>query len=287
MSQEHISAVRRRSRRPAHRVLADGRPGRAAGQARHGGPDRTRRHRAARKGDRQRQARSTAHEVELDEACNHVIAKRQPAAVDLRMIMTVVKTITDLERIGDEAKKIAKMARAHPWRRHARFVPRVDLRACRPTLRSAMLRKALDAFARLDLNLSAEVVRQDREVDAGFKAAMRQLITFMMEDPRTISSSLDLLFIAKLDRAHRRPRQEHLGVRGLPGQGPRRAAHRAGSDGEGSRALTQRFLPGVSATASAARSRPPGRRHRRRNASAPARPGTSGAAHRPGSGGSR
>ena len=135
------------------------------------------------------------HEVELDEACNNVIAKRQPAAVDLRMIMTVVKTITDLERIGDEAKKIAKMARAI----HAgdvRVLPRVDLR--RPAdIAVAMLRKALDAFARLDASVSAEVVRQDREVDAGFKAAMRQLITFMMEDPRTISSSLDLLFIAR------------------------------------------------------------------------------------------
>ena len=135
------------------------------------------------------------HEVELDEACNHVIAKRQPAAVDLRMIMTVVKTITDLERIGDEAKKIAKMARAiHDG--DIRVLPRVDLH--RPAeIAVSMLRKSLDAFARLDVTVSAEVVRQDREVDAGFKAAMRQLITFMMEDPRTISNSLDLLFIAR------------------------------------------------------------------------------------------
>ena len=135
------------------------------------------------------------HEVELDEACNNVIARRQPAAVDLRMIMTVVKTITDLERIGDEAKKIAKMAR-DVHRSEARAVPSVDLR--HPAeIAVAMLRKALDAFARLDVNASAEVVRQDRDVDAGFKAAMRQLITYMMEDPRTISSSLDLLFIAR------------------------------------------------------------------------------------------
>jgi phosphate transport system protein len=135
------------------------------------------------------------HEVELDEACNNVIARRQPAAVDLRMIMTVVKTITDLERIGDEAKKIAKMAR-DVHRSEARAVPNVDLR--HPAeIAVAMLRKALDAFARLDVNASAEVVRQDRDVDAGFKAAMRQLITYMMEDPRTISSSLDLLFIAR------------------------------------------------------------------------------------------
>ena len=90
------------------------------------------------------------HEVELDEACNHVIAKRQPAAVDLRMIMTVVKTITDLERIGDEAKKIAKMARAiHAGDIH--ILPRVDLR--RPAdIAVVMLRKSLDAFARLDVS---------------------------------------------------------------------------------------------------------------------------------------
>lgn len=135
------------------------------------------------------------HEVELDEACNNVIARRQPAAVDLRMIMTVVKTITDLERIGDEAKKIAKMARAlHTG--DSRSMPRVDLRGP-ADIAVAMLRKALDAFARLDVNSSADVVRQDQEVDAGFQAAMRQLITFMMEDPRTISSSLDLLFVAR------------------------------------------------------------------------------------------
>jgi phosphate transport system protein len=135
------------------------------------------------------------HEVELDEACNNVIARRQPAAVDLRMIMTVVKTITDLERIGDEAKKIAKMARdIHGG--DSLVVPRINLRTP-AEIAVSMLRKSLDAFARLDANTSAEVVRQDREVDAGFKSAMRQLITFMMEDPRTISSSLDLLFVAR------------------------------------------------------------------------------------------
>jgi phosphate transport system protein len=135
------------------------------------------------------------HEVELDEACNHLIARRQPAAVDLRVIMMVVKTITDLERIGDEAKKIAKMAKAlHSG--ETPFVPRVSLRHAADTA-LAMLRKALDAFARGDLQVSAEVVRQDKEVDAEFKSIMRQLITFMMEDPRTISRSLEVLFIAK------------------------------------------------------------------------------------------
>ncbi|HMX16535.1 MAG TPA: phosphate signaling complex protein PhoU [Rhodocyclaceae bacterium] len=134
-------------------------------------------------------------EVELDEACVHIIARRQPTAVDLRMIMTVVKTITDLERIGDEAKKIAKMSR----RLHddeAGFAPHIELRHV-ADVAVGMLKKALDAFARIDLTASAQVVRQDKEVDAEFKGIMRQLITFMMEDPRTISRSLDLLFIAK------------------------------------------------------------------------------------------
>ncbi|MCX8017089.1 MAG: phosphate signaling complex protein PhoU [Rhodocyclaceae bacterium] len=134
-------------------------------------------------------------EVELDEACTHIIAKRQPAAVDLRMIMTVIKTITDLERIGDEAKKIAKQARAmHSG--DVTYAPKLELRHAADIV-VAMLRQALDAFARADCSVATEVVRRDKEVDAEFKAAMRQLITFMIEDPRTISRSLELLFIAK------------------------------------------------------------------------------------------
>ncbi|RLJ62123.1 phosphate signaling complex protein PhoU [Sulfurisoma sediminicola] len=135
------------------------------------------------------------HEVELDEACAHLIARRQPAASDLRMIMAVIKTITDLERVGDEAKKIAKRARTlHSG--DMPFVPRVELRHVSATA-VAMLRKALDAFARTDPTVSAQIARQDKEVDAEFKSIMRQLITFMMEDPRMISSSLEVLFIAK------------------------------------------------------------------------------------------
>jgi phosphate transport system protein len=135
------------------------------------------------------------HEVELDEACAHLIARRQPAASDLRMIMAVIKTITDLERVGDEAKKVAKRARTlHSG--DMPFVPRVELRHV-STAAVGMLRKALDAFARTDSTVSAQIARQDKEVDAEFKAIMRQLITFMMEDPRMISSSLEVLFIAK------------------------------------------------------------------------------------------
>jgi phosphate transport system protein len=140
-------------------------------------------------------ARVNAAEVSLDEACSHVIAKRQPAASDLRMIMTVIKTITDLERIGDEAKKIAKLAK-QVHSADGGTGPKIALRHV-ANLAVAMLRQALDAFARLDVATAAEVVRQDKEVDREFKAIMRQLITFMMEDPRTISRGLDSLFVAK------------------------------------------------------------------------------------------
>ena len=135
-------------------------------------------------------------EVALDEDCSTIIARRQPAASDLRMIMTVVKTITDLERIGDEAAKIARMAKlVHASDRllHPKFgeIRRMGIIA------TEMLRKALDAFARLDLSASGEVVRQDQLVDEEFRSVIRQLITFMMEDPRTISASIEILFIAK------------------------------------------------------------------------------------------
>jgi len=134
-------------------------------------------------------------EVELDESCARIIARMQPAANDLRLIMMVIKTITDLERIGDEAKKIAKQARAM----HSSDIshaPRVDLSHAAQSV-IAMLRQSLDAFARVDSTIAVEVARRDKDVDAAFKATMRQLITFMIEDPRTITRSLELLFIAK------------------------------------------------------------------------------------------
>lgn len=139
--------------------------------------------------------RVNRHEVELDEACTQIIARRQPTASDLRMVMTVIKTITDLERIGDEAKKIAKMAKQiHSSEFHT--APAIEFRHVSATV-VAMLRQALDAFARLDVMAAGQVVRTDQEVDVEFKSAMRQLITYMMEDPRTISRSLDMVFIAK------------------------------------------------------------------------------------------
>jgi len=139
--------------------------------------------------------RVNAMEVELDEACSHIIARRQPAASDLRLIIAVVKTITDLERIGDEAEKIARMAKLiHEAERL--HMPRVDLRHV-ADLAVAMLRSALDAFARLDSKAALRVVQQDEAVDVEFRSILRELITFMMEDPRTISRCLEVLFVAK------------------------------------------------------------------------------------------
>ncbi|MCK9258909.1 MAG: phosphate signaling complex protein PhoU [Azoarcus sp.] len=134
-------------------------------------------------------------EIEIDEECNQIIAKRQPAAVDLRLVMTVVKVIADLERIGDEAKKIAKAGKRLHSGDHT-FSMRVDLSHAAGLVLD-MLRSSLDSFARADIANWAVITKQDEDVDANFKGTMRQLITFMMEDPRTISSSLEVLFIAK------------------------------------------------------------------------------------------
>jgi phosphate transport system protein len=140
--------------------------------------------------------RVNAMEVDIDEHCSYILVRRQPAAGDLRMVMTVVKTITDLERIGDEAEKIARMAKllSQNERLH---LPRYHEIKHAGELALEMLRKSLDAFARLDVSTAAQVVRQDEQVDEEFRAIMRYLITFMMEDPRTISTSLEILFVAK------------------------------------------------------------------------------------------
>jgi phosphate transport system protein len=139
--------------------------------------------------------RVNAMEVDLDEACSHIIARRQPAAGDLRLLIAVIKTITDLERIGDEAEKIARMAKLiHDAERM--HMPRLEIKHV-ANLALAMLRKALDAFARLDVTAAQQVIEQDETVDSEFRSILRQLITFMMEDPRTISRCLEVLFVAK------------------------------------------------------------------------------------------
>ncbi|MBK9160791.1 MAG: phosphate signaling complex protein PhoU [Nitrosomonadales bacterium] len=140
--------------------------------------------------------RVNALEVEIDEQCVLIIARRQPAANDLRLVMTVIKTITDLERIGDEAKKIAYIAKRLLQREHIHVARYTEIRHATQLVLD-MLRKSLDSFARLDLAAVAQVVRQDDLVDNEFRTILRYLVTVMMEDPRTISTALEILFIAK------------------------------------------------------------------------------------------
>ncbi|MBL8522488.1 MAG: phosphate signaling complex protein PhoU [Betaproteobacteria bacterium] len=140
--------------------------------------------------------RVNALEVGIDDDCVHIIAKRQPAASDLRMVMAIIKTITDLERIGDEAQKIARMAKLiHEQDR--RLSTKFSEVKYASTVALDMLRTALDAFARLDITAAGKVVKQDAIVDEQFRGVLRQLVTFMMEDPRTISAAIEILFIAK------------------------------------------------------------------------------------------
>ena len=134
-------------------------------------------------------------EVSIDEDCSRIIARRQPTASDLRLIMAVIKTITDLERIGDEAEKIGYLAS----RLAAQERPPDSYRGLQhiADLVGSMLHKALDAFARLDPELAMRVVREDQVVDQEYEALSRQSITVMMEDPRSIRRVLDMMWVAR------------------------------------------------------------------------------------------
>ncbi|MGH6612221.1 MAG: phosphate signaling complex protein PhoU [Burkholderiaceae bacterium] len=136
-------------------------------------------------------------ETSVDQMVNFVIARRQPTAGDLRMITGVAKVITDLERIGDEATKIS---RAIKWLQEkgdqGRLIRIPDIKSSGEAAAS-MLRRALDAFARMDGQAAASIIKDDLGIDDRFRAVLRQLITFMMEDPRTISPSLDCIWAAK------------------------------------------------------------------------------------------
>jgi phosphate transport system protein len=133
----------------------------------------------------------------LDEELRTVIVRRQPAASDLRLIMAVSKTVTDLERIGDEAAKIARMAREIHTGATQSPTARLSMIGHVSEVSIGMLRRSLDAFARLDAAAAARVIAEDATLDAEFHAIMRQLITFMMEDPRTISASINVIWVAK------------------------------------------------------------------------------------------
>ena len=135
-------------------------------------------------------------QVEIDQQCSQIIAKRQPTAIDLRMVLTVTKIVNDLERVGDETKKIAR--RAADTAKYQRLAQVRHFEAGRAAARAReTLQLALDAFARLDVNAAAEVIDLDEEIDSAFAAIMRQLISYMMEDPRTISPALEIVFVAK------------------------------------------------------------------------------------------
>ena len=135
-------------------------------------------------------------EVEIDEECSNVIARRQPAARDLRLLLASSKTITNLERAGDEAEKIAKRVKRLAEDGTSRTVNIAEIKVS-GEMAASILRRALDAFARLDTVAAAQIVRDDKAIDEEFRAFVRKLVTYMMEDPRTISAGLEYLTIAK------------------------------------------------------------------------------------------
>ena len=140
--------------------------------------------------------RVDAMEVEIDHDLSSIIARRQPTARDLRLLIAISKTTANLERAGDEADKIARMVKSIIESGSARNMPASELRIA-SDLASGLLRKALDAFARLDVNMAVSILKEDDAIDKEFDGFVRKLITYMMEDPRAISPSLDLLFLAK------------------------------------------------------------------------------------------
>ncbi len=153
-------------------------------------------------GEVARQVLETEHrvnqmEVDIDRELSSVIARRQPTARDLRLLIAISKTTANLERVGDEARRIAKMVQSILEKGGAvRSLPASELRLA-ADLASAQLRKVLDAFARLDVTAAVAIMKEDHVLDREFDGFVRKLITYMMEDPRTISSGLDLLFVAK------------------------------------------------------------------------------------------
>jgi phosphate transport system protein len=140
--------------------------------------------------------RVNAMEIEIDRELSSIIARRQPTARDLRLLIAISKTTANLERVGDEANKIARMVKSIIESGSARALPSSELRIA-ADLASGLLRTALDAFARLDTAAALSILKDDDLIDKEFDGFVRKLVTYMMEDPRTISASLDLLFLAK------------------------------------------------------------------------------------------
>ena len=135
-------------------------------------------------------------EKAIDDDCAHIIAKRQPAAYDLRLVLGISKIVTDLERAGDEAKKIAKGVQRIYENGHFPTQYGVGIRHIAEAA-LVMIRQSLDAFARRDVLQAQSVIKADKDVDVEFKSIIRQLITHMMEDPRTITTSIEIISIAR------------------------------------------------------------------------------------------
>jgi phosphate transport system protein len=137
-----------------------------------------------------------ALEVSIDAELASIIARRQPTAIDLRLLMAISKITGNLERAGDEADRIARMVKKILEQGSPRNLPSSELRVA-SDLASNLLRKSLDAFARMDVGMALTILKEDDLIDAEFNGFIRKLVTYMMEDPRTISAGLDLLFVAK------------------------------------------------------------------------------------------
>ena len=137
-----------------------------------------------------------AMEVEIDEECTTVIARRQPAASDLRMVIAIIKTITDLERIGDEAERVARLTHKTADKSFSdkSIMASIEQMA---TMALALLHQALDTFARLDSNNALSVIQSDEDIDSMYQGIMRQLTTYVMEDPRNYSSMMETGMVAR------------------------------------------------------------------------------------------
>ncbi|MFC1235866.1 phosphate signaling complex protein PhoU [Vibrio sp. DW001] len=135
-----------------------------------------------------------AMEVSIDEACTLIIAKRQPTAKDLRLVMAIIKTITDLERIGDVATRIARVALETPSTKHKNYHVSLETLSRQAI---AMLHQVLDAFARMDIDAAAEVYKLDNQLDTEYRAVIEQLTKNMMENPKNIPSILQVMWSAR------------------------------------------------------------------------------------------
>jgi phosphate transport system protein len=135
-------------------------------------------------------------ELKIDHEIISTIGRRQPTARDLRFLMSISRTTQNLERAGDEIERMARMVKSIIKGGSPRNLPTSELRVA-ADLAAALLRKTLDSFARLDTATAVTIIKEDDEIDNEYNGFLRKLMTYMMEDPRTISPSLDLLFLAK------------------------------------------------------------------------------------------